>query len=501
MRVHLLHPDRDADMKAELPPDHAGLVGDLGLDILLGTMAGDDNFILDVARRTLLCAPANDRQTVIWRQQVLRDCLAHEVPVRKLYALSVEAEQRRRSSYFSLGSPHPEAALSESVRLLETLLDVLRELRLTAVAAAADFAAPALRQLCAVLDRELSDDYLARVALELRRLHLRAGVLVSAGLGPEGKASARTLREPTPRDRSPLRRLLTPGPKSFALFIHPRDDGGWRALGEMRSRGVALVADAVQRSAAHVVGFFRQLRYELGFYLGCLNLAHAVGDRAPTVFPEIADRLGFRCADLRDAGLVLNLGDAVVGNDVEAAGRPLVFVTGANRGGKSTFLRSLGLAQLMLQAGLFVTARQFSASLCDGVFTHFARQEDASMTSGKFDDELGRMSDIVDRLGVRPLLLFNESFAGTNEREGSEVARQIIEPLVASGARVVFVTHMLELARAFDRTNGAGPLHLRAERGEDGFSRSFRLIEGEPAATSHAEDLFAAILGDVLPDA
>jgi DNA mismatch repair ATPase MutS len=49
----------------------------------------------------------------------------------------------------------------------------------------------------------------------------------------------------------------------------------------------------------------------------------------------------------------------------------LVIITGANSGGKSTFLRSLGLAQLMMQCGMFVTAASFRASACRGPTADF----------------------------------------------------------------------------------------------------------------------------------
>ena len=58
-------------------------------------------------------------------------------------------------------------------------------------------------------------------------------------------------------------------------------------------------------------------------------------------------------------------------------GKSLVIITGANSGGKSTFLRSVGLAQLMMQCGMFVTARILRASVCQQIFTHFIREEDA----------------------------------------------------------------------------------------------------------------------------
>ena len=130
-----------------------------------------------------------------------------------------------------------------------------------------------------------------------------------------------------------------------------------------------------------------------------------------------------------------------------ADGKRLVMITGANQGGKSTFLRSLGLAQLMMQAGMFVAAESFTASVSTGIFTHFKREEDATMERGKLDEELGRMSEIAGQIRPGCLLLCNESFASTNEREGSEIARQVIRALTEAGIRVVFVTHLYDLAQ------------------------------------------------------
>jgi hypothetical protein len=52
------------------------------------------------------------------------------------------------------------------------------------------------------------------------------------------------------------------------------------------------------------------------------------------------------------------------------------------------------------------------------------------MTSGKLDEELGRMCEITDPIAPGALLLCNESFAATNEREGSYIARNIVRGMV-----------------------------------------------------------------------
>jgi DNA mismatch repair ATPase MutS len=186
----------------------------------------------------------------------------------------------------------------------------------------------------------------------------------------------------------------------------------------------------------------------------------------------------------------LTLRGAPVGNDVDADGKKLVFITGANRGGKSTFLRSVGVAQLMMQCGLFVTADSFSSSLHTGIFTHFKREEDRNMRSGKFDEELVRMSAIAGNVHQNAMILFNESFAATHEREGAEIARQIICALLDNDIRIFFVSHMYELARFFlddDRV-----LFLRADRSEGG-ARNFKLREAKPLATSFGSDLYEKI--------
>ena len=102
------------------------------------------------------------------------------------------------------------------------------------------------------------------------------------------------------------------------------------------------------------------------------------------------------------------------------------------------------------------------------------------------------MSAIVDDLTPGSLLLLNESFAATNEREGSEIAQQIVDAVTEADVRVVFVTHLNEFARARFERDETGTLCLRAERQPDG-TRTFRLHEAVPERTSHGVDLYRAI--------
>jgi DNA mismatch repair ATPase MutS len=169
--------------------------------------------------------------------------------------------------------------------------------------------------------------------------------------------------------------------------------------------------------------------------------------------------------------------------------------SGANQGGKQTFLRSIGLAQLMTQSGMFVAADSFHTNLADGVFTHFKREEDASMESGKLDEELARMScRIAEHLRPASMVLFNESFAATNEREGSQIARQIIRALRAAQVKAVVVTHLYDLTHSLYASGFDDALFVRPERRPDD-RRTVKLQPGEPEPTSYGEDLCRRIFG------
>ncbi len=116
------------------------------------------------------------------------------------------------------------------------------------------------------------------------------------------------------------------------------------------------------------------------------------------------------------------------------------------------------------------------------------------MTSGRLDDELRRMSAITGHLKPHSLMLFNESFAGTNEREGSEIGHQIVRALLESHVKVFFVSHRFDFAERFQRQNTHPVLFLRAERQRDG-RRNYKLAVKEPLPTSFGEDLYYRLGG------
>ena len=153
----------------------------------------------------------------------------------------------------------------------------------------------------------------------------------------------------------------------------------------------------------------------------------------------------------------------------------------------------------MMQAGMIAPAEAFCASLCDSIFSHYKREEDASMSSGKLDEELSRMSEIVDHITPKSILLMNKSFAATNEREGSAIARQIVSALLENRVRIYYVTHLYDYAQRLYEKRFDAALFLRAEREEDG-TRTFKICPGEPLQTSFGEDIYHKVFNAGQPE-
>ncbi|WP_434640690.1 DNA mismatch repair protein MutS [Thermoanaerobacterium thermosaccharolyticum] len=358
-----------------------------------------------------------------------------------------------------------------------------------------NFESDGFKSLFSMLQRELNDEYIEAVKTHLKELKFENGVLISAELGKGNKGINYILRKPNEIKQSLLGKLFSKKATAFTFYIADRDESGMKALSELKDRGINLAANALAQSADHINGFFKMLRTELAFYVGCINLYEQLAKIGETIcfpVPLSFEKRKHSFSGLYDISLSLSMKKKVVSNDLNADEKDLFVITGANQGGKTTFLRSIGLAQLMMQSGMFVAAERFSANISIGLFTHFKREEDEEMNSGKLDEELSRMSDIVDNIKQNSMILFNESFAATNEREGSEISRQIISSLLEVRVKIFFVTHLYELSRSLYDKKLDNAVFLRAERKPNG-ERSFKLVEGEPLKTSYGEDLYKKI--------
>lgn len=518
MKTLLMYRDHDFNQYQKLPWNDQALIQDLELDTLFNTMAGEDKFLFDVAKAGILTGLKMDGDTIIYRQDILKDCMKNPSIIRYLYKIADQSVERERKDYWGIFNKNPSQILSRSLRVMEMYLKMLKELRSVADNYSEKFESEGFKRFFSMIFEELNDAYFIRIQNYLEELEFRQGILVSAMLGQGNKGNNYILHKPPTSIKSWLLRLIddyiyrmrqqgkmhwltrffTDEPGVHTFYISSRDDSGIRALSQLKDEGINSVANSLAQSNDHILSFFRLLKTELGFYIGCLNLfGKLTALEGPVTFPIPAkeDNQIYSSTGLYDACLALTRNQKVVGNNMIADNKNLVIITGANQGGKSTFLRSVGLSQLMMQCGMFVPAESYVSSICDSLITHFKREEDKTMKSGKLDEELDRMSTIIDNLTPGAIILFNESFAATNEREGSEIARQIITGLVEKNIRVFFVTHLFEFAHGFYQEKMKNTLFLLAERQMD-TSRTFKLYEGEPLQTSYGEDLYNNIFNN-----
>ena len=343
MKVFLMHADQDFDRDQGVPPQVGELAQDLELGTLLRAMAAGDQFLFDVAK-TAIFRGLTDPVAIVYRQHVLADCLAQPTVVRDLYNLAVTAVEGEKKVFYSLFSrDSPDVILHRSVQVLEFFAGLLKSLTKIADEHAGSFESEGFTRLFSMLSAELSEDYFSEVGGHLAELKFRRGTLISAGVGKGNKGISHVLRRL--REQSWIERISPGARTGYSFQVADRDESGMQALSELRGRGTNLVANALAQSTDHILSFFRMLRTELAFYVGGLNLhGQLSGTGEPICFPVPlpGGQLALSARGLYDACLALHTGAAVVGNDVDADGKSLVMITGANQGGKSTFLRERG---------------------------------------------------------------------------------------------------------------------------------------------------------------
>ena len=159
-------------------------------------------------------------------------------------------------------------------------------------------------------------------------------------------------------------------------------------------------------------------------------------------------------------------------------------LAGENGSGKSTFLRSLGIAQVLCQAGMYVPAKKYPLYAYEDIFTHFTRREDATMNMGKFEEELKRMEQILRGAKKNTLILLNESFATTTEVTAYQIAMDLMHTCLSKFAKELYGEHPENV------------LFLSAGRTEENEIR-FQMYEKVPGDTSYGLTLYEQMIGKI----
>lgn len=185
----------------------------------------------------------------------------------------------------------------------------------------------------------------------------------------------------------------------------------------------------------------------------------------------------------------------VVANDFSfPPNKKLGLITGSNMSGKSTFLRTIGLNQILANMGAPVFADSFTTTPLE-VETCIEVSDSLRDGFSYFYAEVRRLKELLNRVrapGSHVLYLIDEIFRGTNNRERQIGSRSIIRALANEARSIGFIsTHDLELTNLEETQDQLMNLHFREEFTESGeMVFSYKLKPG-PCPTTNALKIMA----------
>ena len=140
-----------------------------------------------------------------------------------------------------------------------------------------------------------------------------------------------------------------------------------------------------------------------------------------------------------------------VPNDVyiDPQRNPVIIITGPNMAGKSTFLRQVGIIQVMAQIGCFVPAREANLPIVDKLFTRIGANDYLSRGESTFLVEMQETAKLLREATKDSLLILDEVGRGTSTYDGLSIAWAIVEYLIQkrNTPKTLFATHYHELTK------------------------------------------------------
>jgi len=165
--------------------------------------------------------------------------------------------------------------------------------------------------------------------------------------------------------------------------------------------------------------------------------------------PIIAGEASLDLIDARHPLLIVKAENAesVIPNSIALTSeRQAVLITGPNTGGKTILLKTVGLAVLMAQSGLHISAgEKSSVGIFEHIFADIGDEQSIELSLSTFSSHIGNIVQGIHKASSQTLLLFDEIGAGTDPKEGSALAEAIILYALKRGARMLVTTHYSQL--------------------------------------------------------
>ncbi|MEM4500310.1 MAG: DNA mismatch repair protein MutS [Candidatus Woesearchaeota archaeon] len=158
-----------------------------------------------------------------------------------------------------------------------------------------------------------------------------------------------------------------------------------------------------------------------------------------------------------------------VSNDTHLFDREIIILTGPNMSGKSTYLRQVGLIQIMAQIGSFVPAKYAKLPLVDALFTRIGARDNVVYGESTFMVEMKETANILKNATQNSLIILDEVGRGTSTYDGISLAWSIVEYILFHlGSKTLFATHYHVLTQMETLYNRIKNYHTKViEKGDE----------------------------------
>lgn len=166
---------------------------------------------------------------------------------------------------------------------------------------------------------------------------------------------------------------------------------------------------------------------------------------------------------------------------------PFFILTGANQGGKTTFLRSVGIIQMLYQIGVYVPAKYAMLRVVPHVYTHFSCGDEEGAQGGRFEQELYNIRSILADIEPNSMILLNEPFSSTQRSVATILLRKLLLMFWEKRCIGGLVTHFYEI---FDELPKECFYSLVPEVDFDSMhSRTYKIVKKNSENKSYAMDI------------
>lgn len=161
------------------------------------------------------------------------------------------------------------------------------------------------------------------------------------------------------------------------------------------------------------------------------------------------------------------------------AGERVLVVSGPNTGGKSVFLKALGLVASLAQSGVIPPVGEGTRiPLFSQIFADIGDEQSIAESLSTFSAHVENLKEIVAKADGESLVLIDEMGTGTDPQEGAALSRTILEHLVEKGALAVVTSHLGALKRL--DSPGSGVVNASLQFDPDRIEPTYHLLKGRP---------------------